>query len=52
VKQKDFLQELGLLIVKRNLPLQFVESVWFECSILHLFPIVMFLSRKQFSQEI
>jgi hypothetical protein len=35
VQQKDFLEDIGLLIMKRNLPLQFVESVWFECSILH-----------------
>ncbi len=26
VQQKEFLQDLGLLIVKNNLPLQFVES--------------------------
>jgi hypothetical protein len=42
VQQKDFLQDLGLLIVKRNLPLQFVENVWFERSILHLSLIVVF----------
>jgi hypothetical protein len=30
VQQKDFLQDLGLLILKNNLPLQFVESVWFK----------------------
>jgi len=30
VQQKDFLQDLGLLIVKNNLPLQIVESVWFK----------------------
>jgi hypothetical protein len=27
VQQKEFLQDLGLLIVKNNLPLQFVENV-------------------------
>ncbi len=52
VKQKDFLQDLGLLIMKNNLPLQFVESVWFKCLILHLSPKVVFPSRKSFSQEI
>jgi hypothetical protein len=38
--------------VKNNLPLQFVESVWFKRLILHLSPRVVFPSRKQFSQEI
>jgi hypothetical protein len=52
VQQKDFLQDLGLLIMKNNLPLQFVESVWFKRLILHLFPRVVFPSIKQFSQEI
>jgi hypothetical protein len=28
MKPKNFLQDLGLLIMKNNLPLQFVESVW------------------------
>jgi hypothetical protein len=46
VKQKDFLQNLGLLIMKNNLPLQFVESVWFKCLILHLFHKVVFPSRN------
>jgi hypothetical protein len=38
--------------MKNNLPLQFVESVWFKHLILHLSPRIVFLSRKQFSQEI
>jgi hypothetical protein len=33
VQQKDFLLDLGLLIVKNNLPLQFAKSVWFKCLI-------------------
>jgi hypothetical protein len=33
VQQKDFILDLGLLIVKNNLPLQFVESVWLKCII-------------------
>jgi hypothetical protein len=37
-QQKDFLQDLGLLIVKDQLPLKFVEIVWFEHPILHLCP--------------
>jgi hypothetical protein len=38
--------------VKNNLPLQFVESVWFKCLILHLSPRIVFPTRKQFSHEI
>jgi len=38
--------------VKNNLPLQFVENVWFKCLILHLSPRIMFPSRKQFFQDI
>jgi hypothetical protein len=41
-----------LLIVKNNLPLQFVESVRFKSLILHLFPRLVFPSRKQNFQEI
>jgi hypothetical protein len=52
VQQKDFLQSLGLLIMKNNLPLQFVESIWFKCLILHLFPKVVLYYRKHFFQEI
>jgi hypothetical protein len=33
VQQTNFLQDLGLVIVKINLPLQFVENVCFECLI-------------------
>jgi hypothetical protein len=42
VPQKEFLNDLSLLIVKNNLPIQFVESMW---------PKLNFPSRKQFSQE-
>jgi len=52
VQQKYFLQSLGLLIIKNNLPLQFVESIWFKCLILHLFPKVVLYYRKHFFQEI
>jgi hypothetical protein len=38
VQQKGFLQDLDLLIVKNQLPLQFVESVWFKSLNLHLCP--------------
>jgi hypothetical protein len=46
------LQDLGLLIVENNLPLLFVESVWFKHLTLHLFSKVVFPFRKQYSQEI
>ncbi len=46
MQQKDFLQDLGLLILKNNLPLQFVESVWFKRLILHLSSRVVLPSRK------
>jgi len=41
-----------LLIVKKNLPIQFVQSMWFKCLILHLCPKLNFLSIRQFSQDI
>jgi hypothetical protein len=50
--KKNFLQDISLLIVKNNLPLQFVESVWFKHLTLHLSPKVVFPFRKSFSQEI
>jgi hypothetical protein len=52
VYQKDFWQDLGHLIVKNNLPLQFVESVYFKCLILHLSHRVVFPFRNLFSQEV
>jgi hypothetical protein len=33
VSWKEFLEDLGLSIVKNNLPIQFVESMWLKCSI-------------------
>jgi len=52
MQQKDILQDLGLLIMKNNLTLQFVESVWFKHLILHLSHGVVFLSRKNFFEKI
>jgi hypothetical protein len=52
VQQKDFLQNLGLLIVKNNLPLQFVDSVWFKRLLLHLSPrIVLFFLENNFFRK-
>jgi len=38
--------------VKNNLTLQYVESIWFKCLILHFCFTIVFPSRKQFSHEI
>jgi hypothetical protein len=46
VPQKEFLEDLGLLIVKNNLSMQFVESMWLKCLILHLCPKLNFHSRR------
>jgi hypothetical protein len=52
VSKKNKLKNLGLLIVKNNLPIQFVESIWLKHLILHLCPKLNFPSRRQFSQDI
>jgi hypothetical protein len=49
---KSFLENLGLLIVKNNFPIQFVKNMWVKCLVLHLCPRVHFPSRNHFSQEI
>jgi hypothetical protein len=43
-----FMKDLALIIVKNYLPLQFVESVWLKCLVLHLCPCVQFPSRQFF----
>jgi hypothetical protein len=52
VQQKQFLQDLALLVVKNHLLIQFVESIWLKHLIMHLCPRIVFLSRKMFSQEV
>jgi hypothetical protein len=52
VPQKEFLPDLGLLIVKNNLTIQFLESIWLKQLTLCLCPKLNFLSKKHFSQEI
>ncbi len=49
VQQKQFLQDLTLLVVKNHLPIQFVESTWLKCLLMHLCARVVFPSRKMFS---
>jgi hypothetical protein len=48
VSQKEFIEDLGLLIVKNNLPIQFVVSIWLKRLIFHLCPKLNFTSRRQF----
>jgi hypothetical protein len=38
--------------MKNQVPLQFVESVWFKPLILHLCPQVVFFSKKKISHDI
>ncbi len=52
VPQKYFLEDMGLLIVKNNLPIQFVENIWLKLLVLCLCPKLNFPSKRQFSQEI
>jgi hypothetical protein len=51
VHQKQFLQDLALLVIKNHLPIQFVKSIWLKCLIMHLCPRIVFPSRKMFSQK-
>jgi hypothetical protein len=46
VPQKEFLEDLGLLIVKNNLPIQFMESMWLKRLIMHLCPKLNFPSKR------
>jgi len=43
VPHKSFLEDLSLLIVKNNLSIQFVESMWLKRLIFHLCPKLNFL---------
>jgi hypothetical protein len=52
VKQKQFLQDLALLVVKNHLLIQFIESTWLKFLIMHLCSRIVFTSRKIFSQEV
>jgi hypothetical protein len=52
IQQKEFDENLSLLIIKNNLAIQFVESIWFRILSLHLCPRLNFPSKRQFSQEI
>jgi hypothetical protein len=49
---KKLFKDLGLLIVKNNLPIQFVENILFKRLVLRLCPKLNSLPKRQFSQEI
>jgi hypothetical protein len=50
---REFLEDLGLLIIKNNLPVNYsIENMWFKCLIICFCPKLNFLSRRQFSQDI
>jgi hypothetical protein len=51
-EDEDFFENLGLLIVKNNLQIQFVETMWLKHLVLCLCPKLNFPSKRQFSQEI
>jgi len=50
--QKELFEDLGLLIVKYNLLIYFVENMWLKRLIFHFYPKLNFPSKRQFSQDI
>jgi len=46
VHHKKFVENLGLLIVKNHLPIQFVESIWLKCLVMQLWHFVVFPFKK------
>ncbi len=52
VQQKQFLHDIGFLVVKNHLPTQFVRSTWLKCVVMHLSLRIVFPSKKMFSQEV
>ncbi len=51
VQHKKFLESLGLLIVKNNLPIHFVKSCWLKRLALHLCPRIHFLPKGNFHKK-
>jgi len=49
---KQFLQDVGFLVVKSHLPIQFAGSPWLKCVAMHLSSRIVFLSKTLFSQEV
>jgi hypothetical protein len=48
LQQNQILEDLGLLIVKNYLPLQFVEGIWLKRFNMHLCLRIIFCSKKSF----
>ncbi len=48
VQQKKFWEDLGLLIVKNHLLLQFVENSWLKKFSMHLCPRILFFLENNF----
>jgi hypothetical protein len=51
VHQKDFEENLGLLVIKNYLLIQFIENIWMKFLIMQLYHCGFFLSKKTFNQE-
>jgi hypothetical protein len=49
MQQKQFLEDLALLIVKNHLLVHFLESQWLKQFVLQLNPSIVFPSKKTFS---
>ncbi len=52
IQQKQFLEDLTLLIVKSHLLVHFLESLWLKRFVLQLNPHIVFPSIKTFSSDI
>jgi len=52
VQQKQFLQNLAFLVIKIHLLIQFVDSTWLKCLVMHLCLGLVFPSKKLFSQKV
>jgi hypothetical protein len=52
LNEKEFWEDLTLLIIKNHLLMQFVESVWLKRFTMHLCSRLLFPSRKKKIQEV
>ncbi len=50
MQQKQFLEDLALLIVENHLLVHFLESSWLKKFTLQLYPHIVFPSKKKISQ--
>jgi hypothetical protein len=49
---QKIVENLGLLVIKNHLSIQFVEGTWLRHLVMKLCPHVVFLFRKTFNQEV